>query len=208
MADIITITLLRHGVTKANQEKRYLGWTDLPLIPEEMERLKAAQSFGEQFDLCITSDLLRTRQTVDMLCPALERIELKNFREMNFGAWEMKTYEDLKTNLYYRRWIDKPENTVPPAGESFQEMKQRIDTGFQQLRDEVDKSQSKNILLVVHGGVIRYLLTRWTKEQKPFFEWKIAHDVGVRLTWKLDDWRDEQKCISLQEVPLMVKGNG
>lgn len=208
MADTITITLLRHGVTKANQEKRYLGWTDLPLIPKEMERLKLVQSFGEQFDLCIASDLLRARQTAEMLCPTLERITLKNFREMHFGAWEMKTYEDLKGNSHYRTWIDKPESIVPPAGESFQEMKQRIDTGFQQLRDEVNKRHSRNILLVTHGGVIRYLLTRWTKEQKKFFAWEIIHGVGIRLSWKLYDWKDEKKCISLQEVPLTVKSNG
>ncbi|MCF1601978.1 histidine phosphatase family protein [Tetragenococcus halophilus] len=208
MADTITVTLLRHGVTKANQERRYLGWTDLPLIPEEMERLKVVQNFGEQFDLCITSDLLRSRQTAEMLCPTLERIALKNFREIHFGTWEMKTYKDLKANSHYRTWIDKPESIVPPRGESFQEMKQRVDNGFQQLRVEVGKRNSRNILLVAHGGVIRYLLTRWTKEQETFFEREITHEAGIRLTWKLDDWKDEKKCISLQEAPLMVKGNG
>lgn len=208
MADFITVTLLRHGITRANQEKRYLGWTDVPLVPEEMKRLRAAQSFGEQFDLCITSDLLRSRQTAELLCPKLERIEIKDFREMHFGAWEMKTYQDLKSNLSYRAWINAPESTAPPGGETFQEIQQRIDTGFQQLREEADKRHSKNILLVTHGGVIRYLLKRLTEEKKSFFDWKVSHDTGIRLTWKIDDWKDERRCISLQEVPLTAKGNG
>ncbi|WP_040978228.1 histidine phosphatase family protein [Oceanobacillus jeddahense] len=208
MADIITITLLRHGVTKANQEKRYLGWTDVPLLSEEIERLKAAQDFGKQFDLCVASDLLRSKQTAALLCPKQEKIEIKNFREMHFGAWEMKTYEDLKNDRRYRAWIDDPESTAPPTGESFQEMKQRIDAGFQQLRHQINKKQSKNTLLVAHGGVIRHLLIKWTREQKSFFEWKVPHKKGIRLTWTIDDWKDEQKCISLQEVPLTGKENG
>ncbi|MFD1451646.1 histidine phosphatase family protein [Oceanobacillus sojae] len=208
MADLITLTLLRHGITKANQDKRYLGWTDVPLVPEEVERLSAAQGFGEQFDLCITSDLLRSCQTAGLLCPKLERIEIKEFREMHFGAWEMKTYEDLKRNVCYRSWIDAPESTVPPGGESFQEMQQRINAGFQQLRQEVCRRQSKNILLVAHGGVIRYLLMKLSEEEKSFFNWKVSHDAGVRLTWKIDDWKEARKCNSLQEVLLTAKGNG
>ncbi|GGP15246.1 histidine phosphatase family protein [Oceanobacillus neutriphilus] len=208
MADFISVTLLRHGITKANQEKRYLGWTDVPLVPEEMERLRAAQDFGKQFDLCITSDLLRARQTADLLCPELERIEIKDFREMNFGAWEMKTYEDLKRNASYRAWIDAPESQAPQDGESFLELQQRIDAGFQQLRQKAYRRQSKNILLVAHGGVIRYLLTSLMEEKKSFFDWKVSHDAGVRLTWEVDDWEEARKCISLQEVPLTVRGSG
>lgn len=208
MADFITVTLLRHGITRANQEKRYLGWTDEPLLPEELDRLRAVHDFGKQFDLCITSDLLRARQTADLLCPELERIEIKGFREMYFGAWEMKTYDDLKRNASYRVWIGAPESNTPPDGESFQKMQQRINAGFQQLREEADKRHCKNILLVAHGGVIRCLLASLTKEKRPFFDWKVSHDAGLRLTWKIDDWKGERKCISLQEVPLTAKGNG
>ncbi|WP_152656886.1 histidine phosphatase family protein [Oceanobacillus sp. CFH 90083] len=208
MADTIAVTLLRHGITKANQEKRYIGWTDMPLVPEEIERLQSVQGFGRQFDLCITSDLLRARQTAALLCPLLEQIEIKDFREMHFGAWEMKTYEDLKKDVRYQEWIAAPEKFTPPGGESFQAMKQRVDASFQKLRQEAFERQSKNILLVAHGGAIRYLLTKLTKKQKTLFDWEISHDAGIRLIWKTDDWKDVQKCISLQEVPLTAKENG
>lgn len=209
MADFITVTLLRHGVTKANLEKRYLGWTDMSLLPAEMERLKTAQRFWEkQFDLCVTSDLLRARQTVELLCPKLEPIETKAFREMNFGAWEMKTYADLKNDAAYRAWIEAPETITPPGGEHFQEMKQRIEGGLRQLRQETAARGSRNILLVAHGGVIRYLLTLLTGDKKQFFEWNVSHDTGIRLIWETNDWREGRKCISLQEVPLTARGNG
>lgn len=208
MADLVSITLLRHGVTQANVEKRYLGWTDVSLTEAAKHDLLQAQKFGEQFDLSVTSDLLRAKQTVEVLCPKLEPIETKAFREMNFGAWEMKTYDDLKGNSFYRAWIDAPEKIIPPDGESFLEMTRRVDAGFKALKREVIQRGSKNILLVSHGGVIRYLLTRLTKEKKHFFEWQVPHDKGIRLTWDNEDWKDEQKCTLLQEVPITAKENG
>ena len=33
--------LIRHGMTKGNQEHRYVGATDEGLLPEEKERLRA-----------------------------------------------------------------------------------------------------------------------------------------------------------------------
>ena len=208
MADIVAVTLLRHGVTQANLEKRYLGWTDIPIIEEAKRKLQESKIFGEQFDLCITSDLLRAKQTAEILCPRLELIKKPAFREMNFGAWEMKTYEDLKGNLDYRNWIDNPKLVTPPGGEEFLEMAARVDAGFQRLRQETMERGSKNILLVTHGGVIRYLLATRTKEAKDFFDWNISHDSGMRLVWEIEAWKEGHKCTLLQEVPLTARENG
>lgn len=208
MADIVAVTLLRHGITKANLEKRYLGWTDIPLLETEKQKLKAMRCFGQEFDYCVTSDLLRAKQTAEILCPHLKCLEVKAFREMNFGEWEMKTYEDLKDNAHYRVWIADPENIRPPKGEDFQTMTERVNAGFQQLREDALQQQSKNILLVAHGGVIRCLLMALTSNKKKFFEWNVRHDTGIRLIWEIDNWKDGRKCTSFQEAPLTVRENG
>lgn len=208
MADIVAVTLLRHGLTKANLEKRYLGWTDIPLLETEKRKLKAMPYFGQEFDYCVTSDLLRAKQTAEILCPHLKCLKTKAFREMNFGEWEMKTYEDLKDDANYRAWISAPENSQPSKGEDFQAMKARINAGFQQLREDTLQQKRNNILLVAHGGVIRCLLMALTTEKKQFFEWNVLHDTGIRLIWEIDNWKDGSKCISFQEVPLMARENG
>jgi len=208
MGDLVAVTLLRHGITQANHEKRYLGWTDLPLTDEAKINLQHNQSFGAAFDYCVTSDLLRARQTTKILCPHLNIVATAAFREMNFGQWEMKTYEDLQYNSSYRAWIDDPGSITPPDGESFSEMAARVKMGFDKLRQEAIQQGKSNILLVAHGGVIRYLLTALTKEKKQFFEWKVAHDQAIQLIWKKADWKEAGKCISLQEVPLMEKADG
>lgn len=208
MADSIAITLLRHAITEANKEKRYLGWTDVPLAEEARRKYAGLSCFGRQFDWCVTSDLIRTKQTADLLCPQLARMESSCFREMNFGDWEMKTYEELKTNSLYRSWLSSPEVHTPPGGENFTEMKMRIEAGFQVMKSEIDRRGSRSILLITHGGVIRYLLMKYAPERKQFFDWKVPHDVAYRLHWEKADWKDGKRCTLLQEVPLTAKENG
>lgn len=204
----VAITLLRHGVTKANQERRYIGWTDLPLTEDAKNKLREVRSFGSSFDLCVTSDLLRARETAAILCPTLELILIPSFREMHFGDWEMKTYEDLKQNVTYRSWINDPDKVTPTGGESFREMTTRVKAGFEYLRSEVNKKGNKEILLLTHGGVIRYLLTELTNDPKDFFEWDVPHDKGYELIWTKQDWEDGNRCTLFQEVPLTAKENG
>jgi alpha-ribazole phosphatase len=208
MDDLVAVTLLRHGVTQANLERRYLGWTDPPLTDKAIINLQHNQAFGAAFDYCATSDLLRARQTARILCPHLDIMQAAAFREMNFGQWEMKTYGDLRNNPSYRAWIDDAGSITPPDGESFSEMAGRVEIGFDKLRQEAIQHRKKNILLVAHGGVIRYLLTALTEEKKQFFEWKVAHDRAIQLIWRKEDWKEAGTCISLQEVPLMGKADG
>ena len=45
MVHTVAITLLRHGLTEANERKEYLGWTDSPLSEQgrmEIEQLKGS----------------------------------------------------------------------------------------------------------------------------------------------------------------------
>jgi len=208
MDDWISITLLRHGVTKANEERRYLGWTDVPLTEAAKEKLRAMRLNKAQFDVCFTSDLLRATDTAKLLYPNLQPIPLKAFREMHFGEWEMKTYEELKHHSRYRAWIDAPDTVRPPGGEAYQEMARRVEAGFQRIRSEINRSGRKEILLVSHGGVMRYLLSNYTRDKRTFFEWSTPHDLGYRLIWKREDWKDGVACTLFQEVPLMAKGSG
>lgn len=184
----VAVTLFRHGVTKANMERRYLGWSDPPITDEARHKLAALPS--EMYDLCVSSDLLRCRQTAAVLCPNGPYVESAAFREMNFGRWELMTYAELCHDLEYRNWLDDPIANSPPDGERFSEMKNRVSHGWDALKRQVDEQGHRKILLVTHGGVIRFLLTQLTKEKKGFWEWKVPHGGGVNLYLKLDDWRE------------------
>lgn len=124
----LELVLIRHGQTKWNVEHRYLGHTDLPLLPDASERLSQPQQqicmqteLSGGFWRVFCSDLLRCRETLAFVAPSLEQDAVydQRLREMNFGAWEGCTYEQLKDNSLYRRWIDDPSKVTPPEGESW-----------------------------------------------------------------------------------------
>lgn len=62
--------------------------------------------------------------------PGRKAYPIEEWREMNFGAYEGKNYEDLKNDSYYQKWIDS-NGTLPfPEGESQQEYIKRCQRGL------------------------------------------------------------------------------
>ena len=86
---------------------------------------------------------------------------LKELREMNFGKWEGKTYEDLKENRLYRQWLGRSCYHCPPDGESFLSSHKRVDAGWAKIIEEVLSSSLQSCAMITHGGVIRYLLSKF-----------------------------------------------
>ncbi|WNS40989.1 histidine phosphatase family protein [Paenibacillus sp. MMS20-IR301] len=140
------LVLIRHGNTTWNQERRYLGHTDLPLLAEERHKLAALQPLPElagDFRRVYCSDLLRCRETLSAMAPHLEQQAAfdPRLRELNFGAWEGCTYDQLRHNNNYRRWIDDPGSVTPPEGESWAGFEARLDQFWGQLEQELEQVQ-------------------------------------------------------------------
>lgn len=161
----LELVLVRHGYTQWNQEQRYVGWTDVPLAPGEAERLEKLPiqlPLTGDFSRVYCSDLRRCRETLAALIPHLEpqAVYDPQLREMDFGAWEGCTYDQLKDNPLYRIWIDNPEAATPPGGEAWAQFAARVDDFWTELQQEAESPAVTRIVLVTHGGVIRQLLAR------------------------------------------------
>lgn len=161
----LELVLVRHGYTQWNQERRYVGWTDVPLAPGEAERLDKLRTqppLTGEFHRVYCSDLRRCRETLTALIPHQEpqAVYDSRLREMDFGAWEGSTYDQLKDNPLYRSWIDNPEAATPPGGEAWAHFAARIDHFWTELQQEAEAPAVTRILLVTHGGVIRQLLAQ------------------------------------------------
>jgi alpha-ribazole phosphatase len=157
-----SIVLIRHGTTQWNVEKRYLGHTDIGLLPGAQEELAllSRQCRNLTWDAVYCSDLLRCRQTLAYTAPqaaAQAKLDAR-LRENDFGQWEGLTYEQLQHNPLYRRWIDQPQEVAPPEGEAWPSFAGRIDSF---LHEHIWSGRtSHRTLIVTHGGVIRYMLSR------------------------------------------------
>lgn len=69
--------LIRHGMTKGNQEHRYVGTTDEGILPEEKERLQArAADMDLHPAVVFVSPARRCRETAECLFPGLQAAQL------------------------------------------------------------------------------------------------------------------------------------
>ncbi|NEU31063.1 histidine phosphatase family protein [bacterium LRH843] len=206
MGDSLVLTLIRHGLTTYNEEKRYIGVTDLPLSALGKAQLVSVNVEEEQ--LLITSDLLRCKETAERLFPGKSYICLSDLREIDFGDWEGKTYDQLKDDAYYREWLDDPLSITPPSGESFVHFQMRIERAFCDVLSLVEKNDATYATIVTHGGVIRQMLTSLAPEKRVFFEWDVPIGRAFKLIGNKADARRGLRFTSLLEGPITAKTNG
>jgi alpha-ribazole phosphatase len=154
-----TFTLIRH--TEPAVRGICYGSLDVPLSEGGLEHARTiAEALAEEsFAAIYTSPLRRCAEAARMLaegreCP-LETLDA--IRELNFGRFEGRTFDDLARDYpdIYRRWMESPTEVEFPGGESFAVMRRRVLTGVRELGA---RHAGQRIALVTHGGVIRTLL--------------------------------------------------
>ena len=195
MGDIVTVRLMRHAPTKENIEKRYIGWTDSPLA-----HTSALPILDNTVKKVYGSDLRRCQATALHYFPQASYIADARFRESNFGDFEGKTYDELKLDARYCRWLDDPISISPPNGEHFEVFCARVVAGFLALPKDEDDYH-----LVVHGGVVRALLVAFAPQQEPFWSYQVPHDRRFTLTFSRAAWKEGARCMSLSAEPIMEK---
>jgi alpha-ribazole phosphatase len=199
------VYLVRHGITKWNLEKRYLGHTDEPLLIRERNKLNPLRHEMENmsFDFCYSSDLKRCTETIHYLLPN-ERVCLDSrLRELHFGDWEGLTYEMLKNDLSYQEWIMDWEKKAPPNGESYQKLMKRLNSFLAELLSLAELTDHhKNVLIVTHGGLIRSIMQSF-ELTKTFWDVHVHHGMAYLLS--LQYKRGKWVCNSWSVVPIQEK---
>ena len=122
-----------------------LLYTSLPLLEDGVQDLKLAAARGvypspDGFTF-VTSGMLRANQTLRGIYGDVPLSGIDDLREVNFGIFEMKSYEDLKTDPVYQDWLagDWFRN-VPPGGESFADSEARLLRGLDELLSRKDNT--------------------------------------------------------------------
>lgn len=208
MDDVVVITLFRHGLTEGNKRKAYMGWNDSPLSKEGEVKLRSYVLKKNCYDLFLSSDIDRCITTMKLLFPGIEPQLFPEWREMNFGVFQGKTYEELKDRKEYQQWLDDFTHFSPPEGESFDKFSGRVENGWDKLVEIIISNGLVSPFIVTHGGVIRYLLSKFAPNEKEFWEWSIAHGSGFELVFDIERLRRKKRCILLREVPLTGRETG
>ena len=110
------LTLLRHGETDGSRRDLYYGAADIPALPESLAALHENAAAYPRAARYYTSGLLRTEQTLEAIYGPVAHQQLPGLQEMNFGDFEMKSYQELKDTAAYQAWITDVEHNVCPNG--------------------------------------------------------------------------------------------
>lgn len=154
------ISVIRHGLTDANEMGIYIGKTDMPLSSKGAADLASKM---DEFDYpsvhrVYTSPPLRCRETADILFPETEIVPVDEFRELDLGEFEGKTVEELLKRDDYKAWLKGGKDCRPPKGESLEEMTARTYVGLHNIIMDMMESGLTHCALVTHGGIISNML--------------------------------------------------
>lgn len=120
----------------------------------QKEKVKTSEQIQNiQFDKVYSSPLHRCKILAENLFEKEHIIYDDRLKELNFGDWELKTWDAIYSDPKGKIWMDNYPTLPTLNGESYPEMVKRV-TEFLQ---EIKCSQFENIAIVAHAGVIRIL---------------------------------------------------
>lgn len=192
----VTLALVRHGQTQANQERRYLGKTDEALSDSGKKELQLyqAQNCYPKINYVFASPMKRCLETARILFPALCPVVVDEWEEMDFGEFEYKNYEELKDDARYQEWLRNGGTGTFPKGESREDFIKRCEIGLLKMCGILQEMEGQNRKgphakesvragIVVHGGTIMALLHSFCR--KEYFDCQVSNGRGYlcELGW-------------------------
>lgn len=179
----LNLYFVRHGETYLNYYDRMQGWSDAPLTEKGIKDVRrSGRGLKDiKFDAIYTSDLARTIDTAKLILDENERTlsdeviqPLPEFREIFFGSFEGEYKEIIYHQVAQHLGKENKEEMfaevsdieimrgfkeLDPYGdaEDFMELWLRVEKGLIHVVEN-HRQTSDNVLIVVHGGIIRLLL--------------------------------------------------
>lgn len=180
-----TFYFIRHGVTRANQNKLWCGgeW-DIELSEEGRRQAQDLSekivSISSHFDKIFCSPMIRAAETANIINSKINKqIEIvENLREWKIGTWEKTPWQPAFSEV--KLWDD------PPGGEPIEQFKKRVTEVMNYCLEK-----SSNPVIVSHG-VLGKILVQHLKIQEPhilnctIYKIYSYNDEHENVCWKLE----------------------
>jgi broad specificity phosphatase PhoE len=153
---VTTLLLARHGETDWNSERRWQGHADRPLNERgrEQARALASELARRRIDAVYASDLLRARETAEIVAARLGlevRVD-ERLREVDVGEWSGLSLTEAEERYPdgFQRWQAGRHGWE--QGESYEQMGERVVEAALRI---AARHPLETVLVVSHGGSIR-----------------------------------------------------
>ena len=159
-----TLTLVRHGETDWNLQRRIQGSTDIPLndtgrrqARDAAEALRARLA-GDGPLVVAASDLSRARETAGIIAATLGAAEPRTYpelRERNYGD-----AEGVDIGEFRERWGDW-DHAVVPRAEAWADVRVRALSGLRAAIRDARRASfpiAPSLVVVSHGALIREVI--------------------------------------------------
>ena len=184
----MTVYLLRHGRTVWNDQRRYLGLTDLPLTPEGEAELQRADFEAETV---YVSPLLRAKQTARILFPSARLVSVEALREMDYGDFEGRSAEAMADDPAYRAWVEGGCEGRCPNGETLADFCERSCRAFSDLVERA--AGLDRLVIVAHSGTLRAVMERFSLPAVGYFDHIPPNGGGYALDYEEALWSRERR---------------
>jgi broad specificity phosphatase PhoE len=150
---VTDLLLLRHAESVWNEDGRFQGWADPPLSDTGYRAARSwASGVAVSFDAVVSSDLIRSRLTAELIAQAIgiSGVDVRRgLREQDQGAWTGLTKAEVK-----RIWpqLARQRPRRPYGGEDQADFTGRVLAGLEELASLYSELR---VLVVVHAGVIK-----------------------------------------------------
>lgn len=157
--------IVRHGETEYNRLNRMQGrGIDESLNERGRRQSKAIAGYLERFglDLTVSSSLARSKETARLVADrfGVKVISYPELDEISFGIIEGKHSDEIENELkiLHEQWKNGNLDFALQGGESPREALARVRNRMDSI---ISEHAGRNILFVLHGRLIRILLSYW-----------------------------------------------
>lgn len=203
------VTILRHGETQWNIERRFQGQLDSPLTPQGIAQAVAVGEYlkDEAYDYICCSDLGRSVQTATIIAQKLGlaiNTDVR-LRERHLGVAQGLMREEFKARYpdLERQFAANTVNLVIPGGESICQCDERVGSWMAEL---ATSHPGQRILAITHGLILSYIFRRVLgiplEAQRRFslFNASINRFSIKKGEWFLDSWGETGHTKNLKHL--------
>ena len=202
-----TLVLLRHGVTDHTTGRRFSGGlagADPGLSEEGRDQVRSVGKWlapaAERIDAIVSSPVRRTRESAEILGGLLGRDvdEEAGFAEMEFGAWDGLTFEEVAQQHAedLEAWFDSPDVVPGGTGESLRAVEERVLAARDRCLAEHD---GRTVVVVSHVTPIKTMLAHTLEAPlQSLYRMELAPaSVSVLVFWPARDERGPWATVQL-----------